>query len=118
MVTFGAIRRLAVFVSVIPGVVSCVSRLEDLQGSAGEDSADEDSADETVDQVVVPSSTVESEVDATNSAPATDSGTESDAAPSVTTPPCTDGVLNDEGFCVPLVRCAPGTFVSEVDGSR
>ncbi len=32
-------------------------------------------------------------------------------------PTCSEGLLNSDGFGVPEVHCAPGTFITEMDGS-
>lgn len=37
-------------------------------------------------------------------------------AATVPAPVCPSGLLNNQGFCVPEVRCAPGTFRSMADG--
>lgn len=121
MATFGAKRRLAAFVSITPGLVSCVTRLDNLHAfnDAGASTTTTVSATTTE----VPTSVPDAASATTHSEPIWDGGadesTESTAPnPGPATPPCIDGVLNGEGFCVPQVRCAPGTFVAEADGER
>ncbi len=41
----------------------------------------------------------------------------SDSSSSEPTPVCANGRLDAQGFCVPEVRCAPGTFRAEMEGS-
>lgn len=122
MATFGAIRRLVVFTAVTSGPLACVSRLDNLHGYVDSGTSEAPS--------VVATSTGDAAIVAITSEPNWDSGAGESASPGPTTtsgptttpipttPPCTDGLLNDEGFCVPQVRCAPGTFVAEADGER
>ncbi len=44
------------------------------------------------------------------------SSTAPDPSSSSPVPDCPSGLFNNQGFCVPEVRCAPGTFRSAVDG--
>lgn len=112
MATFGARVRLAIFVTMASGLTSCVTRLDDLQGSFDDaEPAAMDNATTTTTGSVGAETSGESVWEDAASSHASE-------APAPTTPECTDGLLNREGFCVPRVRCAPGTFVSEVDTER
>jgi hypothetical protein len=42
----------------------------------------------------------------------------SSTSPEVTTPTCAQGLLNEDGFCVPEVRCAPGTFITRMNDTQ
>lgn len=37
--------------------------------------------------------------------------------PDAGAPTCAEGLLNNAGFCVPEVHCAPGTFITEMNGN-
>lgn len=103
------VRHIALFAGLGVGLVSCVTRLDDLEANwEGEETSAlatgrADSGPATV---------------STSDESSSDSATQGTPTPSTPPADCADGLLNSEGFCIPQVRCAPGTFVSEVDGAR
>lgn len=114
MVTFGVMRGLVALTGVVLGLTSCVTRLDNLEG---EDDVTE--PERTTENVVVATET-EGQADA---APTTGTveqvSIDPSNAPIPAVPDCAGGSsLNSDGFCVPMTRCAPGTFVSESAGER
>lgn len=118
--------RLVICAVVTSGLASCVTQLDNLEGKrAGVIDDGEPDAGRTV------ATTQDAAVAATDGEPIADAALTttagevfvdaraSDASGTgPTPPPCTDGLLNEDGFCVPRARCAPGTFVSEAAGER
>ena len=106
-----ATRAWLFLVSTTASSIGCANRLDGLEGRELEatDSTQllEPTAASSVESQLISSS--ESSVDLSSAV---------SVAPTTAVPTCAGGELNSDGFCVPEVRCAPGTFVSRVDDAE
>lgn len=121
--------RWALLIACAGAMSGCATRLGGLEGQeqkpvgqesrGGESSAPESSPPAVVDASQPPQPGDTSDASQpTSTEPTVDAGEQTSEDASVAPPPCPDGELNGDGFCVPVTRCAPGTFVSELDGAE
>lgn len=110
---FAVVRRFAVLAVLASSHGGCTPQLSDLVGTDSSDRDPQDSVTEAIE--TAPRDSSSTSADPSSWVPAPSTGSTGSTTPP---PDCTDGLLNQEGFCVPEVRCAPGTFVSETGGAR
>lgn len=109
----GAMLRLAIISALASELTACVTRLDRLRGVV-EDAASP-SPEPQQSTTFAEASPIVREGGAL---PAREEGGVETTTPAPTTSPCSDGLLGSDGFCIPRVRCAPGTFVDEAGGAR
>jgi hypothetical protein len=112
MVTIDTTFRRHWFGLILPFAISCSNQLDDLK-------VIEIRADEPIDAATTSAQDVKGDAPAGTSH--VDVGTNLDGSEETSdepvAPTCAKGLLNSDGFCVPEVHCAPGTFKSEMSGA-
>lgn len=98
---------------IVPSVVACTAELDELKVVDRSEPVTSDRNDLDEAGTTGPAS---SSPDSGSSGSSETSSTDEPTSNPET--PCAEGLLNSDGFCVPELRCAPGTFITTMNGSR